>query len=108
MCREVIEPEAEVVDSESIRSGKVPVQSTHLGPQLRPQGTSTLLGRIRLERGREQLGSTWASSICHLASAPLPGAQWLSGKSVRLVFGRSWVRFPVGSQIFSVDFLSLS
>ena len=32
---------AEVVDSESIRSGNVLVQSTHPGPQPRPQGIST-------------------------------------------------------------------
>ena len=38
---EIIEPEAEVVDSESIRSGNVLVQSTHPGPQPRPQGIST-------------------------------------------------------------------
>ena len=38
---EVIEPEAEVVDSESICSGNVLVQSTHPGPQPRPQGIST-------------------------------------------------------------------
>ena len=38
---EIIEPETEVVDSESIRSGKVLVQSIHPGPQSRPQGIST-------------------------------------------------------------------
>ena len=32
MCWEIIEPEAGVVDSESIRSGKVPVQSIHPRP----------------------------------------------------------------------------
>ena len=32
MCREIIEPEAEVMDGESIHSGKVPVQSIHLRP----------------------------------------------------------------------------
>ena len=41
LCEEIIEPEAEVVDSESIRSGNVLVQSTHPGPQPRPQGIST-------------------------------------------------------------------
>ena len=35
---EIIEPEAEVVDSESICSGNVLVQSTHPGLQPRPQG----------------------------------------------------------------------
>ena len=38
---EIFEPEAEVVDSESICSGHVLVKSTHPGPQPRPQGTST-------------------------------------------------------------------
>ena len=32
-----------MVDSESIRSGNVLVQSTHPGPQPRPQGISTQL-----------------------------------------------------------------
>ena len=32
MCREIIVPEAVVVDSESVRSGNVSVQSTHPGP----------------------------------------------------------------------------
>ena len=32
MRQEIIEPEAGVVDSESIRSGKVPVQSIHPRP----------------------------------------------------------------------------
>ena len=32
MCPEIIELEAGVVDSESIRSGKVPVQSIHPRP----------------------------------------------------------------------------
>ena len=40
LAEEIIEPEAEVVDSESIRSGNVLVQSTHPGPQPRPQGIS--------------------------------------------------------------------
>ena len=35
--------------------------------------------------------------ISRLASAPLLWVQWLSGKSVCLVIGRSWVQFPVGS-----------
>ena len=53
------------------------------------------------QRERErQLELAEASSIaviCRLASAPLPWVQWLSGKSVRLVIGRSRVRFPAGS-----------
>ena len=32
MCWEIIEPEAEVVDGESICSGKVPIQSIHPRP----------------------------------------------------------------------------
>ena len=32
MCREIIVPEAVVVDSESVRSGNASVQSTHQGP----------------------------------------------------------------------------
>ena len=40
---EIIEPEAEVVDSERICSGNVLVQSTHPGPQPLPQGTSTYI-----------------------------------------------------------------
>ena len=43
--------------------------------------------------------------ICRLASTPLPWVQWLSGKSVQLVTGRSQVRFPAGSLWI---FLSLS
>jgi len=39
---EIIELEAEVVDSESICLGNVPVQSIHPDPQLRPQGIFTL------------------------------------------------------------------
>ena len=61
----------------------------------------------RRERER-QLESAEASSItiiCRFASAPLLWVQWLSGKSVRLVIGRSWVRFPAGSLWI---FLSLS
>ena len=55
-----------------------------------------------MERVR-QLESTEASSmvvISQLASAPLPWAQWLSGKSVRLVTRRSRVQFPAGSLWF--------
>ena len=41
MCWVIIVPEAVVVDSESVHSGNVSVQSTHPGPQPRPQGIST-------------------------------------------------------------------
>ena len=34
------------------------------------------------------------------ASAPLTWVQWLSGKSIRLAFGRSQVRIPVRYQTF--------
>ena len=34
--------------------------------------------------------------ICRRTSTPLPWVQWLSGKSVQLVIGRSQVRFPAG------------
>ena len=43
--------------------------------------------------------------ICRFVFAPLPWVQWLSGKSVQLVIGRSRVRFPAGSLWI---FLSLS
>ena len=43
--------------------------------------------------------------IGRLASTPLLWVQWLSGKSVRLVNGRSRVQFPAGS--LWIFFLSL-
>ena len=47
LSEEIIEPEAEVVDSESIHPGKVLVQSTHPGPQPCPQGISTYLPQCK-------------------------------------------------------------
>ena len=41
--------------------------------------------------------------------APLPLSQWLSGKSIWLVFRRSWVQIPAGPGVFfcGLKFLSL-
>ena len=61
---EIIEPEAEVVDS--IRSGNVPVQSIHPGPLPCPQGISAQRERIRWIRLRP---------IDDISSAPLPRAR---------------------------------
>ena len=46
----------------------------------------------------------------YVACLPLlcQGSKWLNGESIWLVFRRSWVRIPAGSQFFSVDYFSLS
>ena len=38
--------------------------------------------------------------LSRFISSPLTYIQWLSSKSVELAFGRSWVQFPAGFQIF--------
>ena len=68
---EIIEPEAEVVDS--IRSGNVPVQSIHPGLLPCPQGISTQRERIRIQL-RPIDNIIYLPLLCH-------GHQWLSGKS---------------------------
>ena len=86
--------------------GNVPVQSIH--PRPATPSTHSKLGSVSNSEKRGQLESVEASSmaaISRLASAPLPWVQWLSGKSVRLAIGRSWVRYPAGS--LRLFFLSL-
>ena len=85
MWWEIIVPEAEVVDSESVRSGNVLEQPVHPGPQLHPQGISISGSETNREREKDswnRLSPLACAAICRLASAPLPWAQWLSGKSV--------------------------
>ena len=80
---EIIEPEAGVVDSESIHSGNPPQACN---PIRRRSSFKTCRCIQRRERER-QLESAEASSmavIYRLASAPLFWVQWLSSKSVRL------------------------
>ena len=111
MRREMIEPEAGVVDSEStgICSGKVPVQSIMGHPRPATPSTAGDLHLLNLTVYPTERDS-WSRLrllawllYCRLASAPW--VQWLSGKSVRLVIGRSQVRFLAGSLWI---FLSLS
>ena len=45
------------------------------------------------------------AAICSMWTAPLPWAQWLSGKSIWLVFRRSWVWIP---ELFRINSISLS
>ena len=54
------------------------------------------------ESRERQLEFTEATIPCYLkqTSTPLPRIHWLGNKSVWLAFGRSWVPFPAGSQIF--------
>ena len=40
------------------------------------------------------------AAICTLCAAPLLWAQWLSGKSIWLVFRRSLVQIPAGPRVF--------
>ena len=48
------------------------------------------------------------AAMCSLCAAPLLWAQWLSGKSIWLVFRRSWVQIPAGPRVFflGIEFLS--
>ena len=51
------------------------------------------------------------AAYMYVACLPLlcQGSKWLNGKSVWLVFRRSWVQIPARSRIFSMDlFLTLS
>ena len=49
------------------------------------------------ERQLELAEASSLAVISRLVSAPLLWIQWLSGKNIRLVIGRSRVRFPAGS-----------
>ena len=82
MRREIIDPEARVVDGESIRSGKVPVLSIHPRPVTKSAGDLHLKIRQCTQQWQRerQLESAEASSLAvmgRLASAAVGSvAQW--------------------------------
>ena len=79
---EIIEPEAVVVDSESIRLGNVLIQLTHPGPQSRPQGISTYKAVRENVREKDSwhrlrpLACSAYKQTCFRSSAVGPVAQW--------------------------------
>ena len=59
--------------------------------------TTTSIEKLAVQSGNDN------GNLCSLTkhiSIHLSYIQWLSGKSVQLAFGRSWVQFPAGFQIF--------
>ena len=91
ISREIIEPEVGMVDSESICSCNVFVQSIHPRPTTPSAGDfhSKIKQCIQLWEKERRLKLAEVSSmavISRLAYAPLLWVQWLSGKNV---IGRS-------------------
>ena len=82
---EIVEPEAGVVDSKSICSANVLVQSIHACPLGIFIHKKAVYLMVRERKSWSQL------IISRLASAPLPRVQWLSGTSIQLIIKRSWV-----------------
>ena len=90
ISREIIEPEVGMVDSESICSGNVFVQSIHPRPTTPSAGDfpfkNTAVYPTVGERWLKLAEVSSTAFISRLAYAPLLWVQWLSGKNV---IGRS-------------------
>ena len=77
-----------------------------------PNSKSNLFPHARVHIGCTLLDSSTTSVCIHPLPHRLPllcqGPKWLNGKSIWLVFRRSWLPIPAGSLIFSVIYFSLS
>ena len=63
-------------------------------PVKKENPNSTIRQCIRLQETRLESAKAYSMAVMRLAPAPLLLVEWLSGKNIQLVIGRSWVQFP--------------